>query len=61
MTQREVQTLEPLSTRQGEKSRYELAITHVESRVDVDSVNACTNVKDLYHISITVAPEADTQ
>ena len=57
MTQREVQTLEPLSTWQGGPVR--LFITDVES-CDVDSVNACTNVKDLDHMRITVAPEADT-
>ena len=51
------QGLEPLSTRQGGPVR--LFITDVES-CDVDSVNACTNVKDLDHIRITVAPEADT-
>jgi len=51
------QGLEPLSTRQGGPVR--LFITDVES-CDVESVNACTNVKDLDHICITVAPEADT-
>jgi len=51
------QGLEPLSTRQGGPVR--LFITDVES-CDVESVNACTNVKDLDHIRITVAPEADT-
>jgi mannose-6-phosphate isomerase-like protein (cupin superfamily)/glycosyltransferase involved in cell wall biosynthesis len=51
------QGLEPLSTRQGGPVR--LFITDVES-CNVDSVNACTNVKDLDHIRITVAPEADT-
>ena len=56
-TQREVQTLEPLSTWQGGPVR--LFITDVES-CDVANVNACTNVKDLDRIRITVAPEADT-
>jgi mannose-6-phosphate isomerase-like protein (cupin superfamily) len=51
------QGLEPLSTRQGGPVR--LFITDVES-CDVDSINACTNVKDLDHIRITVTPEADT-
>jgi mannose-6-phosphate isomerase-like protein (cupin superfamily) len=51
------QGLEPLSTRQGGPVR--LFITDVESCA-VESVNACTNVKDLDHICITVTPEADT-
>ena len=49
------QGLEPL--RPGKVGRYGVFITDVES-CDVDSVNACTNVKDLDHIRITVAPEA---
>jgi mannose-6-phosphate isomerase-like protein (cupin superfamily) len=48
--------LEPLSTQQGGPVR--LFITDSES-CDVDDVNACTNMKDLDHIRITVAPEAD--
>jgi DMSO/TMAO reductase YedYZ molybdopterin-dependent catalytic subunit len=51
------QGLEPLSTRQGGPVR--LFITDVES-CDIDGVNACTNVKDLDHIRVTVAPPADT-
>ena len=51
------QGLEPLSTRQGGPVR--LFITDVES-CDVESVNACTNMKDFDHIRITAAPEADS-
>jgi hypothetical protein len=51
------QGLEPLSTQQGGPVR--LFITDVES-YDVESLNACTNVKDLDHICLTVAPEVDT-
>jgi len=51
------QGLEPLSTQQGGPVR--LFIADVES-CDVDSINTCTNVKDLDHIRVTVAPEADT-
>jgi len=48
------QGLEPLSTRQGGPVR--LFITDVES-CDVEELNACTNVKNLDHICVTVAPE----
>jgi DMSO/TMAO reductase YedYZ molybdopterin-dependent catalytic subunit len=51
------QGLEPLSTQQGGPVR--LFITDVES-YDVESLNACTNMKDLDHICLTVAPEVDT-
>jgi hypothetical protein len=51
------QGLEPLSTQQGGPVR--LFITDVES-YDVESLNACTNVKDLDHICLTVTPEVDT-
>ena len=51
------QGLDPLSSRQGGPVR--LFITDVES-CDDDSVNACTNVKHLDHIHITIASEADT-
>jgi mannose-6-phosphate isomerase-like protein (cupin superfamily) len=47
--------LEPLSTQQGGPVR--LFITDIAS-CDVDDVNACTNVKDLDHICITVARAA---
>jgi len=48
------QGLEPLSTTQGGPVR--LFITDVES-CDVEELNACTNVKNLDHICVTVAPE----
>ena len=51
------QGLAPLSTRQGGPVR--LFITDVES-CDVDAISACTNVKDLDHICLTVAPQTDT-
>jgi len=51
------QGLEPLSTRQGGPVR--LFITDVEG-CDVEELNACTNVKNLDHIRLTVAPETDT-
>jgi hypothetical protein len=51
------QGLEPLSTRQGGPVR--LLVTDGES-CDIESINACTNVKDLDHICLTVAPQTDT-
>jgi DMSO/TMAO reductase YedYZ molybdopterin-dependent catalytic subunit len=50
------QGLTPLSTRQGGPVR--LFVTDIESS-DVESINACTNVKDLDHICLTVAPQTD--
>ena len=50
------QGLEPLSTRQGGPVR--LFITDVES-CDVEDLNACTNVKNLDHIRLTVVPEME--
>lgn len=50
------QGLEPLSTRQGGPVR--LFMADVES-CDVESLNACTNVKDLDHICLTVTPQTD--
>jgi hypothetical protein len=49
------QGLEPLSATQGGPVR--LYVTDVES-CDSEAVNACTNVKNLDHIRLTVAPEA---
>jgi mannose-6-phosphate isomerase-like protein (cupin superfamily) len=51
------QGLEPLSTRQGGPVR--LLMPDVES-CDIEGVNTCTNVKELDHIRITVAPAEDT-
>jgi len=51
------QGLEPLSTKQGGPVR--LFITDVES-CDVEDLNACTNVKNLDHIRVTVASETGT-
>jgi mannose-6-phosphate isomerase-like protein (cupin superfamily) len=50
------QGLEPLSTRQGGPVR--LCVADIES-CDVESINTCTNVKDLDHICLTVAPQTD--
>ena len=50
------QGLEPLSTRQVDRYGYLLRML---SRVTL-SVSACTNLKELDHIRITVAPAADT-
>ena len=50
------QGLEPLSTRQG--GPVCLFITDVES-YDVEEINACTNIKNLDHIRLAVAPEME--